>query len=53
MSTITATSMTGQIHVSDPDPRVRLQPWAGLAVFCGYAALALGLAMFRLRGRDA
>jgi hypothetical protein len=30
-----------------------LQPWAGLAVFCGYAALALGLAMFRLRGRDA
>ncbi|MEU4233574.1 ABC transporter permease subunit [Nonomuraea sp. NPDC026600] len=30
-----------------------LPPWAGLAVFCGYAALALGVAVFRLRGRDA
>ncbi|RST17447.1 hypothetical protein E2C00_32920 [Streptomyces sp. WAC05374] len=29
-----------------------LAPWAGLAVLCGYAALALGLAVVRLRGRD-
>jgi ABC-type transport system involved in multi-copper enzyme maturation permease subunit len=30
-----------------------LAPWAGLAVLCGYAALALGLAAFLLRRRDA
>ncbi|WP_433247139.1 ABC transporter permease subunit [Streptosporangium sp. CA-135522] len=30
-----------------------LAPWAGLAVFCGYAALALGLAVLRIRRRDA
>jgi ABC-type transport system involved in multi-copper enzyme maturation permease subunit len=30
-----------------------LAPWAGFAVFCGYAALALGLAAFQLRRRDA
>lgn len=30
-----------------------LAPWAGLAVLCGYAALALGLAVFQLRRRDA
>jgi ABC-type transport system involved in multi-copper enzyme maturation permease subunit len=30
-----------------------LAPWAGFAVLCGYAALALGLAAFLLRGRDA
>ncbi|MEU6277086.1 hypothetical protein ABZ871_32500 [Streptomyces populi] len=29
-----------------------LAPWAGLAVLSGYAALALGLAVVRLRGRD-
>ncbi|MFF2328899.1 MULTISPECIES: ABC transporter permease subunit [unclassified Streptomyces] len=29
-----------------------LAPWAGFAVLCGYAALALGLAVVRLRGRD-
>ncbi|MFI7007627.1 hypothetical protein [Streptomyces sp. NPDC050145] len=29
-----------------------LAPWAGLAVLCGYAALAFGLAAVRLRGRD-
>ncbi|MEU2022703.1 ABC transporter permease subunit [Streptomyces sp. NPDC016469] len=29
-----------------------LAPWAGLAVLCGYAALAHGLAVVRLRGRD-
>jgi ABC-type transport system involved in multi-copper enzyme maturation permease subunit len=30
-----------------------LPPWAGLAVLCGWAALALGLAVFLLRRRDA
>jgi hypothetical protein len=29
-----------------------LPPWAGLAVLCGYAALAFGAAVVRLRGRD-
>jgi ABC-type transport system involved in multi-copper enzyme maturation permease subunit len=30
-----------------------LAPWAGFAVLCGYAALALGLAALLLRRRDA
>jgi ABC-type transport system involved in multi-copper enzyme maturation permease subunit len=30
-----------------------LAPWAGFAVLCGYAALAMGLALFLLRRRDA
>ncbi|MGH3180642.1 MAG: hypothetical protein ACRDOE_01830, partial [Streptosporangiaceae bacterium] len=30
-----------------------LVPWAGFAVLCGYAALALGLAVILLRRRDA
>jgi ABC-type transport system involved in multi-copper enzyme maturation permease subunit len=30
-----------------------LAPWAGLAVLCGYAALALALAFYLLRRRDA
>ncbi len=30
-----------------------LTPWAGLTVLCGYAALALGLALVLLRRRDA
>jgi ABC-type transport system involved in multi-copper enzyme maturation permease subunit len=30
-----------------------LAPWAGFAVLCGYAALALGLAAFLLRRKDA
>ncbi len=30
-----------------------LAPWAGFAVLCAYAALALGLALFLLRRRDA
>jgi len=30
-----------------------LAPWAGFAVLCGYAALALGLAIYLLRRRDA
>jgi ABC-type transport system involved in multi-copper enzyme maturation permease subunit len=29
-----------------------LPPWAGFAVLCAYTALALGLAVHRLRGRD-
>ncbi|MBO0775297.1 MAG: ABC transporter permease subunit [Actinobacteria bacterium] len=29
------------------------EPWVGFAVLCGYAALALGLALYRLRRRDA
>jgi ABC-type transport system involved in multi-copper enzyme maturation permease subunit len=30
-----------------------LAPWAGFAVLCAWAALALGLAMYSLRRRDA
>ena len=30
-----------------------LSPWAGLAVLCGYAAVALGGAIWLLRRRDA
>ena len=30
-----------------------LAPWAGFAVLCGYAAVALGLAVVLLRRRDA
>jgi ABC-type transport system involved in multi-copper enzyme maturation permease subunit len=30
-----------------------LEPWAGFAVLCAYTALALGLATFLLRRRDA
>jgi ABC-type transport system involved in multi-copper enzyme maturation permease subunit len=30
-----------------------LAPWAGFAVLCGYAVLAMGLAIFLLRRRDA
>ena len=30
-----------------------LSPWAGFGVLCGYTALALGLAVFLLRRRDA
>jgi uncharacterized membrane protein len=30
-----------------------LAPWAGFAVLCGWAATALGLAVFLLRRRDA
>ncbi|MFB9830902.1 ABC transporter permease subunit [Actinoallomurus acaciae] len=40
-------------HYVPQDGYYPLAPWAGLAVFCGYAALALGLAVFRLRRRDA
>jgi len=29
-----------------------LSPWAGFGVLCGYAALALGLAVVLLRRRD-
>jgi ABC-type transport system involved in multi-copper enzyme maturation permease subunit len=30
-----------------------LAPWAGFAVLCGWAALALGVATYRLKRRDA
>jgi ABC-type transport system involved in multi-copper enzyme maturation permease subunit len=30
-----------------------LAPWAGFAVLCGYAALALGVAIYLMRRRDA
>jgi hypothetical protein len=30
-----------------------LAPWAGFAVLCGYAVLAMSLALFLLRRRDA
>jgi uncharacterized membrane protein len=30
-----------------------LAPWAGFAVLCGYAAVALGLGIVLLRRRDA
>jgi hypothetical protein len=30
-----------------------LAPWAGFAVLCGYAVLAMGLALFLPRRRDA
>jgi hypothetical protein len=30
-----------------------ISPWGGLAVLAGYAAVALGVAVWRLRGRDA
>jgi ABC-type transport system involved in multi-copper enzyme maturation permease subunit len=35
-----------------PDP-ASLRPWTGLAVFCLYTAVVLGLAAWRLRRRDA
>ena len=41
----------GITHVhADP---AALAPWAGSALFCGYAAVILGLAAIRLRRRDA
>jgi ABC-type transport system involved in multi-copper enzyme maturation permease subunit len=39
--------------VYTPPAYFPLAPWAGFAVLCGYAALALGLASFLLRRRDA
>ncbi|GAA4505980.1 hypothetical protein GCM10023191_062480 [Actinoallomurus oryzae] len=40
-------------HYVPQDGYYPLAPWAGLAVLCAYAALALGLAVLRLRRRDA
>jgi ABC-type transport system involved in multi-copper enzyme maturation permease subunit len=40
-------------HYAPQDGYYPLAPWAGFAVFCCYAALALGLAVFLLRRRDA
>ncbi len=39
--------------VYTPPAYFPLAPWAGFAVLCGFAALALGLAFFLLRRRDA
>ncbi|WP_084959712.1 ABC transporter permease subunit [Thermoactinospora rubra] len=39
-------------HYAPAEGFYPLPPWAGLAVLAGYAALALGLAAWRLRGRD-
>ena len=36
-----------------PDPETSLGPWAGFAVFSVYTVIALGLAAWRLRRRDA
>jgi hypothetical protein len=35
------------------DPATSLTPWTGFAVLCGYAAVLLGLAAFRMRRGDA
>jgi hypothetical protein len=39
--------------VYQPPDCYPLAPWIGFAVLCGYAALAMGLAVFLLRRRDA
>jgi uncharacterized membrane protein len=39
--------------VYQPPDYYPLAPWAGFAVLCGYAVLAMGLALFLLRRRDA
>jgi ABC-2 type transport system permease protein len=35
-----------------PDPASSLPPWTGFGVFCGYAAVLLGLAALRMRRGD-
>jgi hypothetical protein len=40
-------------HYTPADGYFPLAPWGGFAVLCGYAVLALGLAFFLLRRRDA
>jgi ABC-2 type transport system permease protein len=35
-----------------PDPVSSLPPWTGFGVFCGYAAVLLGLAALRMRRGD-
>jgi ABC-type transport system involved in multi-copper enzyme maturation permease subunit len=40
-------------HYVPQDGYYPLAPWAGFAVFCGYTALAIGLAVLVLRRRDA
>jgi hypothetical protein len=41
------------ITVQQPPGYYPLARWTGFAVLCGYAALAMGLALFLLRRRDA
>ncbi len=42
-----------QLLVVHPDTAATLSPWAGFAVFCGYAAVALLAGGYLLRRRDA
>jgi hypothetical protein len=42
-----------QLMVVHPDAAALLGPWAGFAVFCGYAAVAIVLGAVLLRRRDA
>lgn len=42
-----------QVLVVHPDAAATLGPWAGFAVFCGYALLALLVGGYLLRRRDA
>jgi len=39
--------------VYQPPDHYSLAPWTSFAVLCGYAVLAMGLALFLLRRRDA
>jgi ABC-2 type transport system permease protein len=41
----------GAVWTITPDPNM-LAPWAGFALFCGYAALALAIAAVLMRRRD-
>src|ERR1019366_8453176 len=41
----------GSIWTVTPDPHT-LSPWAGFALFCGYAAASLAIAAVLMRGRD-
>ena len=41
----------GAVWTINPDPNT-LAPWAGLAVFCAYAAVAIVIAAFLMRRRD-
>ena len=41
----------GAVWTINPDPNT-LAPWAGLAVFCAYAAVAIAIAAFLMLRRD-
>jgi uncharacterized membrane protein len=46
-------TITEVATVYQPPDYYPLAPWTGFAVLCGYAVLAMGLALFLLRRRDA